>query len=202
MRAISLAGFDEKFFANDDPWSTWNAPDEVLKRKAILQAMPVGVCGRVLEIGAGNGSNSRALAARSLRLDATEATSAGTALVDRALAGRRRSRALRLVAPDRLPRSTYDAVVIAELLYYLRPHAMAELARQMTRCIRVGGTLILAHHRITFYDFAQHAEHIHDRFLADTGTVWRSRLVRRTDRWLVQSCTKLNGPAAAKVHRS
>jgi hypothetical protein len=60
---------------------------------------------------------------------------------------------------------------------------MATLARQVARALRPGGTLVLAHHRITFYDFVQHAEGIHARFLAATGRVWHSRVVRRTGRW-------------------
>ena len=78
MKPIDLAGFEAKFAQSDDPWSTWDKPDEVVKRHAILHALGPGPLGRVLELGAGNGSNSRSLAARALRLDATEATAHGT----------------------------------------------------------------------------------------------------------------------------
>lgn len=190
MKPIALAGFEAKFQAQDDPWRTWSDPDEALKRAAILHALGPGPHGRVLELGAGNGSNSRALARRALRLDATEATAQGTRLVARAVAGRRGARALRLVVPERPPRATYDAVVVAELLYYLDPRTMALLARQVARLLRPGGRLVLAHHRITFYDFAQHAEGIHRRFLAASGTGWRCRPVRRTGRWEVLGLVK------------
>jgi cyclopropane fatty-acyl-phospholipid synthase-like methyltransferase len=190
MKAITLTGFADKFARDDDPWNTWAAPDEVLKRKAILHALPGSIGGRMLELGAGNGSNSRALAARTLRLDATEATAQGTELVRRAIAGQPRARALRLVAPARPPRRQYDSIVIAELLYYLSERDMAALARQVAARLAPGGTLVLAHHRITFYDFAQRAEGIQARFLALTGTSWRCRPVRRTRRWAVLSCMK------------
>lgn len=191
MSAIGLSGFEAKFEGNDDPWSTWNKPDEVLKRRAILHAVRAGVRGRVLELGAGNGSNSASLARRALRLDATEATRAGTRLVAQAVAFRgARARALRLTVPGRPPRGRYDAIVVAELLYYLDRRAMHRLARQVAMLLRPGGVLVLAHHQITFYDFAQHATGIHARFLGQTRAGWRVRDVRRTSRWIVLACTR------------
>ena len=189
MKPIDLAGFEAKFAANADPWSTWSSRDEAVKRDAILHALPPGVQWRMLELGAGNGSNSRPLAARALRLDATEATGEGTRLVADAIARRgARARAIRLAVPDALPRTRYDAIVVAELLYYLDRRGMATLAGQVARALRPGGTLVLAHHRITFYDFVQHADRIHDRFLRQTGVEWEVRTTRRTGRWSVLAC--------------
>lgn len=190
-RPIDLDGFETKFASSDDPWSTWSDPDEALKRRAILHALGPGASGRVLELGAGNGSNSQSIARRVLRLDATEATHQGTALVARAISARSpRARAVRLVVPAEPPRLAYDAVVIAELLYYLRPSDMRALARQIARRLRPGGTLVLAHHRVTFYDFAQHAAGIQERFLTATNAHWHLRIVRRTRSWEVWSCSR------------
>ena len=80
-------------------------------------------------------------------------------------------------------------MVIAELLYYLDPAAMNALARQVAGLLRPGGRLVLAHHRITFYDFAQQAAGIHDRFADASGRRWSSRLVRQTGRWSVVALT-------------
>ena len=191
MKPIKLSGFEDKFTGNYDPWSTWTKPDEVLKRRAILHALGPGPIGRVLELGAGNGSNSHALAARALRLDATEATAAGTALVREAIGDSpSRARAVQLVVPAQPPRATYDAIVIAELLYYLSRRDMVRPASQVSEHLRPGGTLVLAHHRITFYDFVQHANSIHERFLQQTNAAWRVRDVRRTAKWRVLSCRK------------
>lgn len=189
MTPIDIAGFEAKFAADPDPWSTWKGHDEAVKRTAILHAIGGAVSGRVLELGAGNGSNSHALARRALRLDATEATAEGTRLVAAAIADRApRARAIQLAVPAPPPANRYDAIVIAELLYYLEPRAMATLARQVVQHLRPGGMLVLAHHRITFYDFVQRAEGIHQRFLHDSGSPWTWRPVRRTGRWEVLCC--------------
>ena len=186
MRPITLAGFDAKFAGDDDPWRTFIDGDEALKRRAILHAMGPGPWGRVLELAAGNGSNSAAIATRALRLDATEATASGTSLVAKAIRNRsRRARAIQLAVPARLPRDRYDIVLVAELLYYLRPRAMARTARQVAAVLKPGGILVLAHHRIDFPDFAQHAGDLQDRFLAATGRRWHVRVVRRTSHWIV-----------------
>ena len=191
MRAIDVAGFEAKFAGDGDPWSTWTDRDEAVKRRAILHALGTGMRGRVLELGAGNGSNSQALARRAMRLDATEATTSGALLVAEAIASHiPRARASLLVVPDEPPRPTYDAIVVAELLYYLDRRAMKRLARQVARLLRPGGRLVLAHHQITFYDFAQYAAGIHDQFLHETGTMWRTRDVYRTRRWHVLACMR------------
>jgi hypothetical protein len=134
VRPITLAGFDRKFARDADPWLTFSNRDEAVKRRAILHAIGQGPLGRVLEIAAGNGSNSVAMAPRTLRLDATEATASGTALVKSALQGNSRARALRLVVPGRLPRPRYDVAVVAEVLYYLRERDMARTARDLGSC--------------------------------------------------------------------
>ncbi len=186
-RPITLAGFDDRFAGDPDPWSTFSARDEALKRHAILHALGPAIHGRVLELAAGNGSNSVALAPRALRLDATEGTNAGTALVRKAVGGNRRVRAELLVLPGRFPRATYDAIVVAEILYYLSRRDMAAVARDTAHALRPGGTLILAHHRVDFHDFAQHAAHIHVRFLRDSGAAWHAGQGRRTGHWIVRS---------------
>jgi SAM-dependent methyltransferase len=190
MRAIDLDGFAAKFATDDDPWRTFCSRDEAVKRAAILHALGPGTVGRVLELASGNGSNSRALAPRALRLDATEGTAEGTHLTARAIVGRPRARAIQCALPARFPRARYDAIVIAELLYYLTPNEMARVAADCAAALPVGGRLILAHHRIDFYDFAQHAEGIHDRFLRKTGTRWMRRTVRHRARWTVIVATK------------
>lgn len=189
MKALDLDGFGAKFAGSDDPWSTFTNRDEAVKRAAILHALGPGPWGRVLELASGNGSNSAALAARALRLDAAEGTAEGAALTAHAIAGAPRARASVLVLPGRAPRPGYDAIVLAELLYYLSPRDMAQVARDAAALLLPGGRLVLAHHRVDFHDFAQHAHGIHGRFLRATRRHWAVRAVRATGRWRVIGCT-------------
>lgn len=187
MKPIDLYGFDRKFADNGDPWQTFTNLDEARKRRAILRGLGSGPIGRVLELAAGNGSNSVALARPALRLDATEGTKSGTALVRRAVGGNPRVRVRQVVLPGRFPGRSYDAAVVAELLYYLSPTDMAQVARDIARHVSPGRTLVLAHHRVDYPDFVQHADGIHERFLSASGVRWHPRHDLRTGRWRVQS---------------
>lgn len=194
MKPKTLAGFEVTFQEDGDPWRTFSDRDEARKRRAILHALGSEPIGRVLELAAGNGSNSVPLAARALRLDATEGTEAGTNLVAGALGGGSRHRAVRLVLPGAFPRRSYDAVIVAELLYYLPGHVMNQIARDVAAAIRPGGRLVLAHHRIDFHDFAQKADDIHARFLRATGARWRRGVASRTGRWQVEGYARVARP--------
>ncbi|MGJ3626865.1 hypothetical protein AB5I41_08195 [Sphingomonas sp. MMS24-JH45] len=78
--------------------------------------------------------------------------------------------------------------MVAEILYYLTGRAMARTARDVAASLRPGGTLVLAHHRVDYPDFAQHAAHLQRAFLKATGRRWRVRVVRHTGRWIVLGC--------------
>ncbi len=187
MKAIDLDGFDAKFGCDADPWSTFTNRDEAHKRTAIIQSLGGRTLGRVLELAAGNGSNSVALARHALRLDATEGTQNGTDLARKAVAGTPHVHVERLVLPGRFPRATYDAIVVAEVLYYLSKRDMAAVAQDVAAALTPGGRLILAHHRVDYPDFVQHAHGIHQRFLLDTRAEWLKLNNVRTGRWRVES---------------
>lgn len=187
MKTIGLDGFDRKFAGSDDPWDTFSNRDEARKRRAILHAMGAGPVGRVLELAAGNGSNSVALSRRALRLDATEGTKSGTDLVRRAVGHHARVRVRQVVLPAAFPARVYDAAVVAEVLYYLSPRDMAQVARDVATRLRPGGRLVLAQHRVDYPDFVQHAHGIHERFLAASGAAWCRQNSVRTGRWRVES---------------
>lgn len=184
-RRIDLAGFQAKFVADSDPWATFTARDEANKRRAILRALGKPCHARVLELASGNGSNSVALARRAWALDACDGTARAVSLTRARLTAYRRARAHRLVLPGHFPRPMYDAIVIAELLYYLDRRAAVRLARDVARALRPGGRLVLAHHRIDFDDTTRTARGIHRHFLAAMGRRGVLRYRQRNARWQV-----------------
>ena len=57
MRRMDLDGFNAKFRADADPWSTFVDADEATKRRAILRALGPARRGRIWEPASGAGAN-------------------------------------------------------------------------------------------------------------------------------------------------
>ena len=155
--------FEAYFGTNPDPWNTFSDRDEARKRRAIRLALGPRPHARIWELAAGNGSNSVMLARRGFHLDATEGSAAGTRLVEKALAPFPPARAARLQLPERPPRPTYDAVLAAEIFYYLTDRELDRTIARIGEALRPGGLLVLAHQTRNFADFTQDARGVHRR---------------------------------------
>ena len=182
-RPITLDGFQATFAGNPDPWNTFLAADERRKRRAIVHALGGARHGRVLELASGNGSNSVVLAARSLHLEATDGAPRAADLTRKAVGALPNVTVSRLVLPDRFPSRRYDAIVAAEILYYLSPRDLAGVAGEVASTLRPGGLLVLAHSHLRFADAALPPAHIHALFTAMLPV--RRLRERRTERWKV-----------------
>ena len=164
-----LDAFEAKFRRDPDPWATWAARDERVKRTAILRALGPHRHARVLEIGSGNGSNSVPLARRALRLLALDGAPRAVELTAAALAPHTHAQARLARLPGDVPgvfRGQVSALVAAEVLYYLPPRDLRQLARRLLPRLARGATVVLAHHRVPFSDAAQAPARVHGAFHA------------------------------------
>ena len=121
MRAIDIAGFENKFRANIDPWDYAHSHFERAKRGVLLRACGPSKHGRVLELGCAIGETTRGLARLSLHLIAVDASP--TALKE-AVRRFRPAGAFAFNAPSYPGNAAraFDLIVISELIYYLRAH--------------------------------------------------------------------------------
>ncbi|MEM7729905.1 MAG: class I SAM-dependent methyltransferase [Pseudomonadota bacterium] len=179
---IRIDGFEAVFAASDDPWGTYERQDEAVKRVAIARACG-RLRGRALELACGNGSNTRMLARRSLRLLALDGAEAAVA-VARRRAGAPGVRIEKAVLPRDTPRETFDLIVIAEVLYYLTPREIERLGRRLS--LAPGGRLVLAHHHVDFPDTSSRPAHVHDRLCAAMAGPLQRVFAQRTGRWRVE----------------
>jgi cyclopropane fatty-acyl-phospholipid synthase-like methyltransferase len=193
-RAITLAGFEATFVGNPDPWNTFAARDEARKRRAIVHALGPAKHGRLLELASGNGSNSRSLAAHALRADITDGAPTAVHLTARHLADLSRARVSRLVLPGRFPAARYDAIVAAEIFYYLTPRALDAVAREIARRLRPGGRLILAHHHLRFADAAVAPAGVHAALRRALPFATSPVGCIRTERWRVETLIRRPEP--------
>ena len=183
----TLDHFDRLFTGAADPWSTRTSRDEAHKRRVVLRMLGTQTHGRVLELGCGNGSNSRVLAKRALSLDACDGSKAALRRAAKIVRSLSRVQLHHLPLPGRFPASTYDAIVVAELLYYLNDRTLDSVMREIERSLRPGGFLILCHHHRQFADAAQKQPGLHARFIRQSSIEWQSGKRHRTSRWEAQA---------------
>ena len=154
MPAIDIAGFENKFRDNIDPWDYTHSRFERAKRGVLLRACGPSRHGRVLELGCAIGETTRGLAKLSLRLIAVDASP--TALKE-AMRRVPRSRGVRFqcaILPDEMPRGPFDLIVTSELVYYLRAHHINPLADRIFAALAPGGMTVILNHRRPFDDAA------------------------------------------------
>lgn len=178
-----LDHFEALFTRSADPWGTYRSHSEAFKRRVLLRMLGAQRHGRVLELGCGNGSNSRELARHALSLDAIDGS---TAALERAAAhveGLDNVRLCHAPLPGRFPGNIYDAIIIAEVLYYLDDRTFCYLMRETVRTLRPGGLLVLCHHHRQFADAAQRQADLHRRCIMRTPARWRLTRQHRTFNW-------------------
>lgn len=183
VEKASLAHFDALFEQSPDPWGTHSRRAEHMKRACIARMVGAHCQGRMLELGCGNGSNSRTLAACGLRLIACDGAPAALERAGGVLSATRNVTLYRLALPGRFPPGPFDLIVIAELLYYLDDITLASVMSEIDRSLVSGGALILCHHHRQFGDALQRQDDLHARFLKRSRYRWIVRGRQRTGSW-------------------
>lgn len=155
MRPIDIDGFEKKFRGNIDPWGYTTSPFERYKRSVLLRACGCRTYGRGLELACAIGETTRCLARRCLRLMAVD--SSATALREARRRTRNNPRVVirRAILPEQTPRGPFDLIVVSEIAYYLRPHALTELLRRLSVALSPSGRIVVLHHTVAFGDAAQ-----------------------------------------------
>ena len=137
--------FDALYERSPDPWGFETSAYEDAKYAATLAALPEARYGRALEVGCSIGVLTCRLARRCDRLVALDPAA-------RALArARQRCRDLPHVdfmkglAPADWPEGTFDLILLSEVIYYLGPDDVSELAARVARSVAPGGQVELVH---------------------------------------------------------
>ncbi|WP_341212980.1 SAM-dependent methyltransferase [uncultured Limimaricola sp.] len=128
MSAVSPERLDRIYAVGDDPWSFRTSAYEQSKFRATCDALPRRAYRSALELGCGNGELARHVAPL---CDAYT----GVDAVETALVAARRAvpqgRFHRLYLPAALPDGAHDLILLSEVLYFLDPAGLSDLARQI-----------------------------------------------------------------------
>jgi SAM-dependent methyltransferase len=164
MRSIDVAGFEQKFRENIDPWDYTNSRFEHFKRDVLLRACGHSKHGRALELACAIGETTRYLAPLCLRLMALDSSATAIAEAKRRVPCSH-VKFVRAKLPDQMPYGPFDLIVISEIAYYLRPHELTRLGKRIAMATSHCGKIVLLHHRRHFQDAAQAPNLAHLRLL-------------------------------------
>ena len=136
------AEFDALYGADPDPWRMETSSYEAAKYDATLAALPRERYARGLEVGCSIGVLSVRLAERCERLTAVDVSEAALRRA-RARPTAERIEWRRAEVPDEWPGGPRDLIVLSEVLYFLNPIEVREVARLAARDLDPQGTLMV-----------------------------------------------------------
>jgi SAM-dependent methyltransferase len=192
------AAFDDAY-ANGDPWASADPRYRYQRRKYDVLAglLPKRRFARALDLGTGLGLMARRLAATA---DEVVGIDVSAAAVAHATAANRDLPQLSFVQGDvmALPAALdggFDALVLADTLYYLPPpitdDTLKQVALRMARLLRPGGICLLANHYFSGADAdSRISKRIHDAFSWSPG--WQVLAQHRRPFYLVTILERSN----------
>lgn len=128
MNGVSLGYLEALYADTDDPWDFRGSTYEQAKFRATLGALPRSRYAAVLEIGCGNGELARHLQSRCAQYCGVDAVETALAAARAALPD---GRFYQIFLPARLPEGRFDLILMSEILYFLDPGVLLEVAGQI-----------------------------------------------------------------------
>src|SRR5579871_5451511 len=135
MRRIDVAGFERRFRTDIDPWNYRHSPFERKKRTALIRACGARKRGRGLELACANGETTRFLAPLCLSLVALDGSPTALEEARRRVEPRSRVTLVQAILPQHMPKGPFDLIVASEIAYYLTPHALGRLAKNIVQAL-------------------------------------------------------------------
>lgn len=173
------AGYFEALYADaPDPWGFRTSPYEREKYGATLDVLPRPRYASALEIGCSIGVFTHRLAERCDRLLAVDASARALGEAKATNADRPWVTFREATLPRDFPDGRYDLIVLSEVLYYLSPPDLQELAARCLAALEPDGHMVLCHWLgVTNYPLA--GDEAAELFIASVAPRWRPAAARR-----------------------
>ncbi len=177
---VSLAPtyFEALYAESPDPWGFRTSAYERDKYEATLAVLPRARYPSALEVGCSIGVFTRRLADHCDTVLAVDASA--RALSEAAAANRDRPGVTfrEAVLPRDFPEGRYDLIVLSEVLYYLAPEDLRQLAQHCLAALAPDGHMVLCHWLgETNYPLA--GDEAAEMFITAVGPRWRRAAARR-----------------------
>lgn len=171
--------FDDMYEGSDDPYGMRTRWYEERKRQLLLATLPQRHWRSIYEPGCGNGELTRALAARSDALLASDMSHRAVALARARCAGLSNVVIEQHTLPADWPRGTgrFDLIVLSEIGYFLDAPSMHAMAQCCSTALDASGTLLACDWRPDFGERALDTDQVH----AALAALGLRRLVRHEE---------------------
>jgi SAM-dependent methyltransferase len=182
-RSLPPKYFEQLYAADPDPWKFETSDYEAKKYAATLSALPKPQYRSALEIGGSIGVLTEQLGDRCqslLSIDVCEKAQAQA---------RARCRHLPhlefelMQVPHRYPDRTFDLTMVSEVGYYWGWDDFPNAQRHIADHLEPGGHLLLVHWTPQTQEYPLTGDEVHEAFWAQVGTVYRSLVSQREQRY-------------------
>jgi SAM-dependent methyltransferase len=137
--------FEALYRDDPDPWKFATSEYELGKYGATLAAIGAGRVARAWEVGCSIGVFTRSLADICDSLLAVDVSETALAQARERCADVPHVELQRLRIPDQWPAGKFDLIVFSEVLYYLVPDQLREVARRSVLSLSPGGRIVTVH---------------------------------------------------------
>lgn len=140
--------FDTLYAVDPDPWRFATSDYERAKYDATIAVLPSENFSSAFEVGCSIGVLTRRLAEHCKRLLAVDVSEVALAQARARCALFRHVEIRKMRVPEAWPDGMFDLIILSEILYYLSPDDIAQLATCARHCSLPGGTILLVHYTL------------------------------------------------------
>lgn len=158
---IPIDYFESMYEDSADPWGFASRWYEQRKYALTLASLPDARYGTAYEPGCSIGVLSRMLADRCDRLLCSDGSAVALARAAQRLSGQAHVTVEQRRLPDDWPSTSFDLVIVSELLYYFDFADLDRVATLAAGSVASGGTLVSVHWRHPVPDHPQSGDTVH-----------------------------------------
>ena len=183
--------FEEMYAANPDPWDFETSEYEAKKYAATIAVLPRSQYQSAFEIGGSIGVLTEKLATRCQSLLSIDVSKQAQARAIERCAHLPKVEFEILQVPHQYPTRTFDLTVISEVGYYWGRQDLQAAQRKVANHLEPGGHLLLVHWTPYVESYPLTGDEVHEAFLQEVGTVYRSLISRREERYRLDLLERL-----------
>ncbi|MGB3790326.1 MAG: SAM-dependent methyltransferase [Phormidesmis sp.] len=183
--------FEKMYAADPDPWDFETSEYEAKKYAATIAALPRPSYQSAFEIGGSIGVLTEKLAARCQSLLSIDVSKQAQARAKERCAHLDHVEFDVIQVPRQYPARSFDLTVVSEVGYYWGRDDLKTALQQIADHLEPGGHLLLVHWTPFVESYPLTGDEVHEAFLQQVGTVYRSLVGWREERYRLDLLERL-----------